>query len=126
MAHAVHPAYPEFHQANHRPLFNKGVVLKVNANNRYTTNGISGAVIKHICDKGGVPLQTFIVKQGTPCGSTIGPMLSSKLGIRAIDVGVAQLGMHSIRETCGVLDAYYYIKFMTDFYAQPLCNITFN
>ena len=126
MAHAVHPGYPEYHHANHRPQFNKGVVLKINANNRYTTNGISGAVIKHICQEGGVPLQSFIIRQDTPCGSTIGPMLSSKLGIRSIDVGIAQLGMHSIRETCGVLDAYYYTKFMEDFYAKPLCQVAFD
>lgn len=125
MAHAVHPAYPEYHQAAHRPHFNQGVVLKINANNRYTTNGISGAVVKHLAEKAQVPLQPFIIRQDSPCGSTIGPMLSSKLGIKAIDVGIAQLGMHSIRETCGVVDAYYYTKFMEEFFSQPLVQVQF-
>jgi len=125
MAHAVHPAYPEFHQAAHRPLFNKGVVLKINANNRYTTNGISGSVVRYICEQNKIPLQSFIIRQDSPCGSTIGPMLSAKLGVHSIDVGIAQLGMHSIRETCGVLDAYYYTTFFTEFFKQPLTQIKF-
>ena len=107
MAHALHLGYAEYRHANHRPQFNKGVFLKINAYNRYTTNGISGAVIKHICQENGVPLQSFIVGRDTLCGSTIGPLISSKLCIRSIDVGIGQVAMHSIRETCGVLVAYY-------------------
>ena len=77
MAHSVHPNYASHHQELHKVEMNKGVVLKINANNRYTTNALSGAVAKVICQKTGVPFQPFIVKQNSACGSTIGPMLSS-------------------------------------------------
>lgn len=124
MAHAIHPSFSDLHQVAHQVKMNKGVVLKINCNNRYTTNGISGAVVKYLCESSNIPLQPFIVKQDGPCGSTIGPMLSSLIGVKAIDVGMAQLGMHSIRETAGVLDAYYYTKFFELFYSKALPDIT--
>ena len=123
MAHAIHPSYTDYHQSGHQVKMNRGIVLKINANNRYTTNGISGAVVRHICQHKGIPFQPFIVKQDSPCGSTIGPMLSSLIGVKAIDVGIAQLGMHSIRETCGVLDAYYYTKFFEAFYTEDVPQV---
>jgi len=123
MAHAIHPAYPELHQSGHQVKMNKGIVLKINCNNRYTTNGISGAVIHQICTNTDIPLQSFIVKQDGPCGSTIGPMLSAKIGIKAIDVGAAQLAMHSVRETCGVLDAYYYTRFFEEFFNKEVPQV---
>lgn len=120
MAHSVHPNYVSKHQELHRVNLNKGVVLKINANNRYTTNALSGAMIRVIAKQAGVPLQEFIVRQDSPCGSTIGPMLSSKIGIKAIDVGVAQLSMHSIREICGAIDSFYYKEFFKAFYENPI------
>ena len=87
MAHSVHPNYVGIHQINHKPEINKGTVLKVNCNGRYTTDALSGAIIKNICLERGIPLQEFIVNNESPCGSTIGPMLSSKLGMLAIDIG---------------------------------------
>jgi len=102
---------------------NKGVVLKINANNRYTTNALSGAAAKVICSKASIPFQPFIVKQNSPCGSTIGPMLSSKLGVNAIDVGMAQLAMHSCRELCGVIDAFYYTEFFKAFYENEIPQV---
>ena len=123
MAHAVHPTFAAVHQEGHRVKMNKGIVLKINVNNRYTTNGISGALVKQICAQTDIPLQSFIVKQDGPCGSTIGPMLSAKIGVKSIDVGVAQLGMHSIRETCGVLDSYYYTRFFDEFYLKEVPQV---
>lgn len=118
MAHAVHPNYREKHQMNHRPKMNSGVVLKVNVNNRYTTDGVSASISRVIAEKAEVPFQDFCVKQDSPCGSTIGPMISAITGIKSCDIGAPQWAMHSIRETCGVLDCYYYFKFMSTFYKE--------
>lgn len=123
MAHSVHPNYSSKHHDLHKVEMNKGVVLKINANNRYTTNALSGAFAKVICNKIGVPYQSFIVKQNSPCGSTIGPMLSAKLGVNCIDVGIAQFAMHSCRELCGVLDCHYYKEFFLGFYKNEPCKI---
>jgi aspartyl aminopeptidase len=115
MAHSVHPNFQGNHQASHRPEMNKGVVLKINCNGRYTTDAISGAIIKNVARKNEVPLQEFVVHNESPCGSTIGPLLASKLGCLAVDIGAPQLGMHSIRETAGVLDFEYYKRLFLGF-----------
>lgn len=103
-AHAVHPNYPERHEPTHRPLPNLGPVVKVNANQRYATSPESAAVFVRACEKVGVPHQVFVSKNSMPCGSTIGPITATRLGIPTVDVGVAQLSMHSARELCGALD----------------------
>lgn len=87
MAHALHPNYPEKHEDQHRPMMNKGVVMKENANQRYATTSITMAILRQVAVKAGVPLQEFVVRNDSPCGSTIGPMLSAKLGLRTIDIG---------------------------------------
>lgn len=115
MAHALHPNFQGNHQQNHRPIMNKGVVLKINCNGRYTTDAVSGAIIKAVAKKSEVPLQEFIVHNESPCGSTIGPLLASKLGCLAVDIGAPQLGMHSIRETAGVLDMEHYKRLFLGF-----------
>lgn len=112
MAHSIHPNYSGIHQSNHHPKINGGVVLKINPNGRYTSDAISGAMAKHIAKTFDVPLTEFIVRQDSPCGSTIGPMLASKLGCLAMDIGAPQWSMHSCRETAGVLDFYHYTQFM--------------
>jgi aspartyl aminopeptidase len=118
MAHGVHPNYPSYHQCNHQVEVNKGVVFKVNCNGRYITDSVSSSVMKLISARANLPVQEFIVPQDSPCGSTVGPMLSSKLGTLGLDVGIPQLSMHSIRETCGVLDTYYY----KEFFRQICCT----
>lgn len=119
MAHGVHPNYPSYHQCNHQVEINKGLVLKVNCNGRYTSDSVSMSVMKLIAAQAKVPVQEFIVPQNSPCGSTVGPMLSSKLGTLSIDVGMCQFAMHSIRETCGVIDAHYYKEFF-----RQICSTT--
>ncbi|MFZ9805976.1 MAG: M18 family aminopeptidase, partial [Ilumatobacteraceae bacterium] len=104
-AHAVHPNYPERHDHKHAPLANAGVALKVNSNQRYATSAESAAVFYAACEAAGVRHQTFQSRNNMPCGSTIGPITATRLGIATVDIGVPQLSMHSAREVCGVSDA---------------------
>ncbi|MGH6657424.1 MAG: M18 family aminopeptidase [Actinocrinis sp.] len=104
LAHAVHPNYPERHDAGHRPRANGGPVLKVNVNQRYATDGATRAVWARACEAADVPWQTFVSRNDQPCGSTIGPLTASRLGIAAFDIGVPALSMHSVRELCGADD----------------------
>jgi aspartyl aminopeptidase len=104
MAHAVHPNYPERHEPGHRPLPNAGPVLKVNANQRYASDAVTEALFTRACRAAGVPWQVFVSRNSMPCGSTIGPLTATRLGIATVDVGCAQLSMHSARELCGAED----------------------
>ncbi|KAK3313421.1 peptidase M18 [Apodospora peruviana] len=115
MAHAVHPNYARKYEANHQPQMNKGTVIKVNANQRYATNSPGIVLVQEAARLAGVPLQLFVVKNDSPCGSTIGPMLSAKMGMRTLDLGNPQLSMHSIRETGGSWDVEYAIKLFDSF-----------
>eukprot|EP00545_Synedropsis_sp_CCMP1620_P000575 CAMPEP_0119015942 /NCGR_PEP_ID=MMETSP1176-20130426/11729_1 /TAXON_ID=265551 /ORGANISM="Synedropsis recta cf, Strain CCMP1620" /LENGTH=524 /DNA_ID=CAMNT_0006969267 /DNA_START=90 /DNA_END=1664 /DNA_ORIENTATION=- len=104
-AHAVHPNYASKHEKNHQPKMNDGMVIKRNANQRYATNGMTGVLMREVARRSGLPpIQEFVVRNDCACGSTIGPIISSNTGIRAIDMGCPQLSMHSIRETMGVCD----------------------
>lgn len=104
MAHGVHPNYGEFYDALNRPRINEGPVIKVNANQRYVTNSAGIVLLKKIANGAKTPLQLFVTRNDSPCGSTIGPMLSAKLGVRTLDIGNPQLSMHSCRETGGTVD----------------------
>jgi len=103
-AHAVHPNYPERHEPGHRPLVNHGPAIKVNSNQRYATSAETAAIFARACSAAGVPMQTFVSRNNMPCGSTIGPLTATRLGIATVDVGVPQLSMHSARELCGAED----------------------
>ncbi|MBF0186697.1 MAG: M18 family aminopeptidase [Magnetococcales bacterium] len=103
-AHACHPHHPGKQDENHCPPINQGLVIKTNANQRYATTARTTAHLRSLARKAKARLQSFVVRSDMPCGSTIGPMLSARLGIRTVDVGVPTWGMHSIRETAGVQD----------------------
>jgi aspartyl aminopeptidase len=103
-AHAVHHNYPDRHDANHSPLINQGVVIKSNVGQRYATSATSIAPFIDACNKAKVPVQHFASRNNIACGSTIGPITATRLGIDTIDVGIPQLSMHSAREVCGVQD----------------------
>lgn len=114
--HGFHPNYPAKHQAEHRPCLNDGIVIKTNPNQRYATTCTGAAVIRQVGLKSDVKIQDICVKNDSPCGSTIGPLLSAKLGVRAVDLGIAQWAMHSCRETCGAYDLEELKKFCLGFY----------
>lgn len=103
-AHAVHPNYPDRHEPGHRPMVNAGPAIKVNSNQRYATSSTTAAAFRRSCEQAGVPHQVFVSRNNVPCGSTIGPITATRLGIETVDVGVPQLSMHSARELCGVDD----------------------
>lgn len=118
MAHAIHPNYSDRHEENHRPEMHKGTVIKINANQRYATTAVTSMVLKELAKKHQIPIQEFVVRNDSSCGSTIGPMLSAKLGLRTVDVGNPQLSMHSIRETGGTDDVKHGIDLLRVFYEE--------
>ena len=106
-AHAIHPNFADKHDANHGPIINQGPVIKVNANQRYASNCETGAVFKVLAESAQVPVQNFVVRTDMGCGSTIGPIAATEIGIKTLDVGIPTFAMHSIRELCGDKDAAY-------------------
>jgi len=116
MAHAINPNYGEKYHPQHSPQVHKGVVIKINPNTRYATDSESAAVIKELCRIKEILFQEFMVKQDSPCGTTIGPIISGKTGIKTVDIGIPQWAMHSIRETCGIVDTYYYKSLFEEFF----------
>lgn len=128
MAHSVHPNYPTKYESQHRPEMNKGTVIKINANARYATNTPGIVLLQEAArrakpassslssTKSGVPLQLFVVRNDSSCGSTIGPMLSAAMGARTLDLGNPQLSMHSIRETGGAHDIEHAVNLFDSFF----------
>ncbi len=115
MAHAVHPNYPERHDPEHSVQINAGPVIKVNANQRYATEASTAAAVVRAAAVADVPHQWFVGRNDQPCGSTIGPTTAARLGMPTVDVGVAQLSMHSARELCGADDPERLVALMTAF-----------
>ncbi len=118
MAHAYQPNFSLAYDQDHKISVNKGPVIKVNANHRYSTEGVSEAMFVDWCEQAGVPYQKYAHRSDLACGSTIGPITSARLGIRSVDVGNPLWAMHSIRESAGVLDHSYMIKVLKKFFAQ--------
>ncbi|OBB93120.1 M18 family aminopeptidase [Mycobacterium sp. 852002-40037_SCH5390672] len=115
MAHATHPNYPERHEPGHPIAVNAGPVLKVHPNLRYATDGRTAAAFALACQQAGVALQRYEHRADLPCGSTIGPLTSARTGIPTVDVGAAQLAMHSARELMGAQDVAAYSAAMHAF-----------
>ena len=120
VTHAAHPNYLGHHDPNHRSVPNGGPALKVNANQRYATDAPGAAAWHRACRDSGTPTQVFVSKNTVPCGSTVGPILSTRLGIRTVDVGIPVLSMHSARELCGVRDPGHLSAVATAFLTDPL------
>lgn len=117
-AHGIHPNYADKHDSNHGPLLNQGPVIKINSNQRYATNSETSAMFRHLCESINVPVQSFVTRSDMGCGSTIGPITASRLGVPTIDIGVPTFAMHSIRELAGSRDLEYLIRALTAFYRQ--------
>jgi aspartyl aminopeptidase len=116
LAHAVHPNAGEKHDPQSRPLINKGPVIKLSAKMHYTTDSNSAAVYAQICTKADVPFQMFVNRSDEPGGTTIGPVSSTHLHMRGVDIGTPILAMHSVRELGGVLDHTYVTRSFEGFY----------
>ena len=115
-AHGVHPNFPDKHEANHGPVLNKGPAIKYNANQRYATNSETAGFFKALCRDQEVPCQEFVNRADMACGSTIGPITATELGIRTLDVGVPTFAMHSVRELAGSRDAHTLCRVLTRFF----------
>jgi len=115
-AHGVHPNYSHVHDGDHIPLLNSGVVIKMNVNQRYASNDVTCSILECIAQKLKMPLQQYVNRSDLGCGSTIGPITATNLGVRTVDVGVPTFGMHSIRETAGSSDTTALFKLAQGFY----------
>ncbi|HEY3327414.1 MAG TPA: M18 family aminopeptidase [Novimethylophilus sp.] len=113
MAHAWHPNFPAAYEPNHKVMVNAGPVIKTNANQRYSTGADTSARFIALCEKAGVPFQQYAHRTDLGCGSTIGPIVASRLGMASIDVGSPMWAMHSLRESAGVMDHGYMIAALT-------------
>uniref|UniRef100_A0A061SLC2 aspartyl aminopeptidase n=1 Tax=Tetraselmis sp. GSL018 TaxID=582737 RepID=A0A061SLC2_9CHLO len=116
MAHSLHPNYSDRHDPQHQPKFHEGIVIKHNANQRYATNAVSAGLFREVAARRGIPVQEFAIRSDLACGSTIGPILASGMGVRTVDVGAPQLAMHSIREMMGVDDVSHCVNHFKAFF----------
>lgn len=119
-AHCVHPNKNDKADPTNRPYMNEGIVIKYNANQKYTTDGVSAAIFKDICERAKVPYQTFTNRSDMLGGSTLGNISNTKVSLNTVDIGLAQLAMHSPYETAGIKDTFYLIKAAEEFFSSSL------
>lgn len=116
-AHGIHPNFMSKHDENHGPILNAGPVIKINANQRYASNSKTSAVFKLLCKEVDVPFQSFVTRTDMGCGSTIGPITATRIGVKTLDIGLPTFAMHSIRESAGAKDAYMLYKVFTQYFS---------
>ncbi len=119
-AQALHPNFPEKYDAQNRVLMNQGVVIKYSANQKYTTDGVSAALFSEVCRAANVPVQSFVNRSDIIGGATLGGLSNTHVSMNTVDIGLAQLAMHSVWETAGVHDLPYMIDALTMFYRAEL------
>ena len=119
-AHAIHPNHPELADPNNAPVMNGGIVVKFNASQRYTTDAVAASVFRSVCNRAGVPTQTYYNRPDIPGGSTLGYVSLTHVSVPTADIGLAQLAMHSCYETAGVYDSMYLEKAMTAYFSSTL------
>lgn len=119
-AHAIHPNHPEYADKNHTVKMNEGVVIKYNANQKYTSDGVSSAIFKLICEIADVPYQCYCNRADMPGGSTLGSIANTQVSVKTVDIGLAQLAMHSSFETAGAKDTQYMVRALTRFYESAI------
>lgn len=121
--HARHPNHPELSDGDHCPHMNEGVVIKANAAQKYTTDGMSAAIFREICQRADVPTQVFYNRSDMGGGSTLGSIANTTVAAYTVDIGMAQLAMHSVYETGGVSDTGYLIQAIAQLYRTTLSGI---
>ena len=121
-AHAKHPASPEMSDPDNAPVLNGGVVIKYNANQRYTTDGLSDALFRTVCERAGVTVQTYCNRADLPGGSTLGSISNTRVSVPTVDIGLPQLAMHSANETAGAKDVGSMISAISEFYSTAIAK----
>ncbi len=119
-AHGVHPNHPEYMDKNHAVYPNGGIVIKYNANQRYTSDAVSTAIFQLICQRAGVPFQRYANRADMPGGSTLGNIANTQVSLNTIDIGLAQLAMHSPFETAGAEDTAYMLHALRTFFEASI------
>lgn len=119
-AHAVHPNHPEYMDKNHAVYMNEGVVIKYNANQKYTSDAVSAALFRLICENADVPVQMYANRADMMGGSTLGNIANTQVSLNTVDIGLPQLAMHSAYETAGAADTEYMVRALTEFYGKSL------
>lgn len=119
-AHAIHPNHPEFADKNHTAKLNGGIVIKHNANQQYTTDAVSSAIFRLILREADVPCQDYANRANMPGGSTLGNIANTQVSLNTVDIGLAQLAMHSAYETAGAADTEYLVRALETFYSKSI------
>ena len=121
-AHAVHPNHPEKTDETNCVYMNEGIVVKSHAGAKYTSDAVSIALFRSLCEQAGVPVQFFANRSDQQGGSTLGNILTGKVSVNAVDIGLPQLAMHSAYETAGIRDTYYLVKAAEEFFDSHFCE----